>query len=512
MDYSHDLFNARPVRSGGEVPADTAGPRDDHQPPSGHPLVAWAIITATCSLLVALHALAKPADAPASRLIEQRAGELSGKILLGSSELGGPAARQAAAEQLERLDGEQVNDEKPDGEQADESQPGKRLRETALAGELAGPDEALKRLDQLDRSAEKAGEPAPEEADARRLLRRLYGDYAKGQWNAPSLTADERQQLVERMGWYGRVALHPEQGPDQAERQQLVGEARGTAIVVFGLFAIAGLALLLGLGLLAAYVLALAIGKLQQPLTASTGHGGLYAETFAVWLLLYAGLSVFMHLMVAWLPQLRDSHLALSGGAMLLSLTALVWPVLRGVRWSTVREEIGWTIGRRPIGEAFVGLGTYLGALPLLVLSVLVVILLMFIRQALGDVDGRGLPTHPAIESINGGDWGFAQLIVLACLIAPLVEETMFRGVLYRQLRDATERAGHGFSVLVSALAVSFVFAAIHPQGLVALPPLMTLAFVFALVREWRGTLLPSMVAHGLNNLVVMTLLFGLMS
>ena len=29
---------------------------------------------------------------------------------------------------------------------------------------------------------------------------------------------------------------------------------------------------------------------------------------------------------------------------------------------------------------------------------------------------------------------------------------------------------------------------------------LATLALVFALVREWRGTLLPAMVAHGLNN------------
>lgn len=501
MDYSYDRPPARLVPAAGELLLDAAGSRDPDRPPSGHPLVAWAIIAAACSAIVALHALRKPADAPASRLIEQRAGELSGKILLGTGELGGPAARQTAAKQLERLEDTHL----------DERQAELRLRETALTGELAGPGEALQRLDRLDEAANEADETVPEEADARRLMRRLYGDYAKGAWNAPSLTADERQQLVERLGWYGRVALHPEQGPDHAERQRLLSESRRTVIVVFGVFAAAVLAFLLGLCLLAAYVVALAIGKLKQPLAISTGHGGLYAETFAVWLLLYVGLSVLMYVMMAWLPPLRNSHLALSGGAMLLSLAALVWPVLRGVRWSTVREEIGWTIGRRPIREAFVGLGTYLGVLPPLLLSILLVIVLMFIRQALGNAGERSLPSHPVIESI-GGAWGFVQVVVLACIVAPLVEETMFRGVLYRQLRDATERVGHGFSVLISALAVSFVFAAIHPQGFVAVPALMTLAFAFALVREWRGTLFPSMVAHGLNNLVVTSLVFGLTS
>lgn len=499
-----DYFDHSPPATGSpsdEVPAGAATPSDPYQPPTGHPLVAWAIIAAACSVVVALHALMKPADAPASRLIEQRAGELSGKILLGTSELGGPTARQAAAEQLERLDDNHL----------DESEAARRLGEAALAGELAGPDEALKRLDQLDQAAKEAGEPVPEEADTRRLLRRVYGDYAKGAWDAPSLKPAERERLIERLGWYGRLALHPEQGAGPDERQRVLGEARRTTIAVFGVLAAALLALLLGLGLLAAYVLALAIGKLKQPLAASTGHGGLYAETFAVWLLLYLGLSVVMQMAVAGLPQLERSHMALSGGAMLLSLAALAWPVFRGVRWATVREEIGWTIGRRPIGEAFVGLGTYLGTLPLLLLSICLVVVLMFIRQALLNGDERSLPTHPVIESVNGGDWGFLQVLVLACIVAPLVEETMFRGVLYRQLRDATERVGHGFSVLVSALVVSFVFAAIHPQGFVALPALMTLAFAFALVREWRGTLFPSMVAHGLNNLVVTSLVFGLM-
>jgi membrane protease YdiL (CAAX protease family) len=67
-------------------------------------------------------------------------------------------------------------------------------------------------------------------------------------------------------------------------------------------------------------------------------------------------------------------------------------------------------------------------------------------------------------------------------------------------------------SVLISAVAVSFLFAVIHPQGLLAVPMLMALALAFALMREWRDTLLPPMIAHGINNAVATTLLFVLMS
>ena len=99
------------------------------------------------------------------------------------------------------------------------------------------------------------------------------------------------------------------------------------------------------------------------------------------------------------------------------------------------------------------------------------------------------------------GDWSVRlQLLFLASVVAPIVEETMFRGVLYRQLRQASARFGYAPSVLVSILIVSFIFAAIHPQGWLAIPPLMSVAIAFNFVREWRGSLVPSMVAHGVHN------------
>jgi membrane protease YdiL (CAAX protease family) len=124
-----------------------------------------------------------------------------------------------------------------------------------------------------------------------------------------------------------------------------------------------------------------------------------------------------------------------------------------------------------------------------------------------------GGPAHPVVFTVAHGDlWARLQVLFLACVVAPILEETMFRGVLYRHLREVTCRWGTAWSFLVSATAVSFLFALVHPQGFVAIPALMALAYGFAAVREWRGTLVPAMVAHGVNNAAVMMvtmLLFG---
>ena len=108
---------------------------------------------------------------------------------------------------------------------------------------------------------------------------------------------------------------------------------------------------------------------------------------------------------------------------------------------------------------------------------------------------------------LHSGWWGWIQVVFLASVVAPIMEETMFRGVLYRHMREATGRVGRWWSVILSALVVSFVFAALHPQGVLAIPLLMALAFGFTAAREWRGSLIPSMTVHALHNGVLMVML-----
>jgi membrane protease YdiL (CAAX protease family) len=96
------------------------------------------------------------------------------------------------------------------------------------------------------------------------------------------------------------------------------------------------------------------------------------------------------------------------------------------------------------------------------------------------------------------------QLGLLACVGAPIVEETMFRGALLGHLRT---RLGWW----VSAPVVSLIFAAIHPQGWVAIPTLGAIAMVLAALREVRGSIIASMTAHALNNGVAVTMMVLLM-
>jgi hypothetical protein len=154
-------------------------------------------------------------------------------------------------------------------------------------------------------------------------------------------------------------------------------------------------------------------------------------------------------------------------------------------------------------------------ALPLLAVGFFLMLLLLAIQHMLsqgsagGDTFG---PTsgaaHPIVLAIANADWWTRlQVILLAAVFAPVIEETMFRGILYRHLREATCRARPVWSVLFSATVVSFVFAVVHPQGMTAVPPLMALAFSFCLMREWRGSLIAPMVAHGIHNGLLMLLL-----
>jgi membrane protease YdiL (CAAX protease family) len=92
------------------------------------------------------------------------------------------------------------------------------------------------------------------------------------------------------------------------------------------------------------------------------------------------------------------------------------------------------------------------------------------------------------------------QLYALAALYAPIVEEIMFRGALYHHVRAR-------LPWWLAAVAVGVLFAAIHPQGWVGIPMLATVAFIFAALREWRGSIVAPIVAHACVNGVTVTML-----
>ena len=127
---------------------------------------------------------------------------------------------------------------------------------------------------------------------------------------------------------------------------------------------------------------------------------------------------------------------------------------------------------------------------------------------------------HTPIQELFKNRTGAMLLMAMAVFVAPLVEETLFRGYLYPVLArmfssiaqslgmesPSALRAGVGSSILVTGILFGLLHA---PQlgwtvGLVSLLTLVGVIFTF--VRAWTGTVLASFLLHlGYNSFIAVT-------
>jgi uncharacterized protein len=95
------------------------------------------------------------------------------------------------------------------------------------------------------------------------------------------------------------------------------------------------------------------------------------------------------------------------------------------------------------------------------------------------------------------GTFGLIAAGFMVVCVAPVAEEFFFRGFFYRALRGR-------FGVIAAAAIDGGLFGIIHwdftADGLLILPPLAVLGFVFCLVFERTGSLYPVIALHALNN------------
>jgi membrane protease YdiL (CAAX protease family) len=127
---------------------------------------------------------------------------------------------------------------------------------------------------------------------------------------------------------------------------------------------------------------------------------------------------------------------------------------------------------------------------------------------------------HAPIQEFFKSRTGAFSLMAMAVLIAPLVEETVFRGYLYPVLARITSAVLQFFGmesssairagVATSILLTGTLFGLMHaPQlgwtwGLVSLLTLVGVIFTFA--RAWTGTVLASFLLHlGYNSMIAFT-------
>lgn len=360
--------------------------------------------------------------------------------------------------------------------------PEDRIRAATVAGEIEGRDAALSRLASIQVPAD-----APDlQADVS-SLRMIYSGAAD------ELGDIERQPLIDHLGWFGRLALAYGKPASDPQHQAVIAPARRAAVFVLGFAGAALVLLAVGVVLLVLAVVLVATGTLRlwyRPVRPNVPRA-VFLESFALSIFLLMIVFQFAVALLVKTPGFGVSLFALA-----LVPLILWWPVFRGATWGESLFAIGWNLGPgtgawrvfREMGSAVVG---YIAGIPFLAGA-------FWVSQKLAHWVNV-TPTHPIVKELTEGGWRVAQVYVLACVVAPILEETMFRGALFAHLRT-----WHRWPF--SSVTVGVLFAAVHPQGWTLIPVLGMIGVILAAIREWRGSIVASMTAHALSNGVVVTL------
>jgi len=152
-------------------------------------------------------------------------------------------------------------------------------------------------------------------------------------------------------------------------------------------------------------------------------------------------------------------------------------------------QDLGLTF-RHAGRDVLLGLGTALA-----------LILVVGILEAALRAVGVEQTQSRLYEGIRGAPlWQYVLLLAGGAVLAPLAEESFFRGYVFTAcLREKGPWQAYLFS--------AGLFAVAH-LNLPALLPIFVLGLGFAFVKARTGSLLPTMVAHALNNTMALSVLY----
>jgi membrane protease YdiL (CAAX protease family) len=188
----------------------------------------------------------------------------------------------------------------------------------------------------------------------------------------------------------------------------------------------------------------------------------------------------------ARLPPATIADLAAAGIGGLTAAGAIVLlPQIHGQPLTAIGIGTGSLF--RGIGQ---GLLVYACALPGLIAAILI---WWFVLTLAGIGTQPQAPVHLFRESIETGRWAPAVAVMgFGMVIAPLVEELLFRGVLHRTL-------AHRLGIPLGTLCSSCVFGAVH-GNLLAGVPVAILGAILALELERTGSIWTCVALHAAFN------------
>jgi membrane protease YdiL (CAAX protease family) len=426
--------------------------------------ISWAVILGLVGLVV--YKNARPGDAADNeRLLNNERARMVGMLVVQLKAVEKDAgATRLSGQRMESLIAQIEGDART---------PEDRIRVAILAGESLGSDAALAKLSRVsenDIEGELAGDI--------RSIRTIYED------GADALSAAERESLVRRHGYLGRLALAHDIPADVEPRKTLQSEAFWFTVRLS--FLAVGLVLLLGLSLILFAIGCIWFfkGRIRRAYVPDASSNGAFLEGFALYIVLFVALGPLLR----WRGSVSVHWTWI---ALLILPIVWLWTGRRGTTFQQRLHAFGWHRGQGFLREAGAGIAGYIAGLVVIAVGCLVTVVL---------VRYTGInASSPIVRELDGGPLQLVGLYALACVFAPVMEEAMFRGALFHHLRQRWGWAA-------SAFVVSFIFAILHPQGWVALPALFSIAMVLAALREWRGSLIAPMAAHACSNFLVLTL------
>lgn len=177
----------------------------------------------------------------------------------------------------------------------------------------------------------------------------------------------------------------------------------------------------------------------------------------------------------------------------------LFWLQRWHVGW---RERIGLVLGRIGRRDGVFGVVAGLLLYPIIALAIAVPLTILF-----SAISGSDATTPDQLPSGLSGGTTVAS-VILAVLVAPVVEELYFRGVLFRSIRD---RHGFWIGAVTSGVIFGFVHYVPAPwQDAVLLQSIMVCTGIaLAWIYERRGNLVASIAAHMAFNAVGIVLILG---
>lgn len=385
--------------------------------------------------------------------------------------------------------------------------------------ELVGKEEGLEMIERVrsllanderfDDAAHAAMETDLEDLTA------LYTD------GSASLSPERRTRIEERLGWQGRLALSFDRPDTDPARAALL--ANGGWLLAFLILVGLGLICVVvgGFGMFVWAAVLFFTKKLPQRLDRPALGGSLGVEVLVVFLTGFLGLKIVLSVFAAgaaegWFGEglKNDGEGTFTAIALLAQWVVLpmvvLYPHLRGYNCERTRRAMGWHRGTGFGREILAGIAGYLACIPLYIGAVMVSLVLLMIEQAIKKELMGHEPSGPVnpIGGMLSQSWWLAILVIaLATVWAPIVEETVFRGGLFRQL---SARMSYFWSAVISGT----VFAMMHGYSPSLFPPLIALGAGFALMRVWRGSIVSCITAHALHNgtlTVMMLIMFSLL-